>query len=206
MHPIKLITATDKGKIASDKVFFAALSIDVKDETGTTVETIRLVNNNENVTLGGLEYVAYPFNMEITYESGGQPTIRMTAQDVTRSLMTRMQLYRGGIGSSVNLMIWHEDNTSGTPDISEVFDVLSASSSDYTVTWTLGSTNLLDRQFPARRQWRDRCQWKYKSVECGYTGALATCDYTLNGANGCDVHNNVMRFGAFPGLTSARFG
>jgi len=40
----------------------------------------------------------------------------------------------------------------------------------------------------------------YKSIWCGYTGALTNCDGTYNGANGCQVHNNAGRFGAFPGI------
>jgi hypothetical protein len=29
---------------------------------------------------------------------------------------------------------------------------------------------------------------------------MATCDYTLDGANGCRAHDNEINFGAFPAL------
>lgn len=205
MHPIKLVTAADKNKIASDKAFLVALVIDIKNEQGTTVETLKLINNAEDFVFMGENYVAYPFSMDLNYEANSQPTVSLTAQDVSRALMARMQQYQGGVGSKVTMLIIHEDNTAGPADISETFDVMSASSSDYTVNWTLGSINLLDRPFPARRQAKDRCQWEYKDPDsCGYTGGLASCDFTLNGPNGCDVHNNTRFFGAQPGINSGR--
>ncbi len=50
--------------------------------------------------------------------------------------------------------------------------------------------------------WPNFCIWKYKSTQCGYTGALATCTRTLDGTNGCEAHNNQVRFGGFPGIDS----
>jgi hypothetical protein len=41
-------------------------------------------------------------------------------------------------------------------------------------------------------------------TECGYFGVLATCDHTKTGGNGCEFHDNVLRFGAFPGIPQRR--
>ena len=40
----------------------------------------------------------------------------------------------------------------------------------------------------------------YKGAQCGYAGSLTNCDGTYNGPNGCLVHDNGTRFGAFPGI------
>lgn len=50
------------------------------------------------------------------------------------------------------------------------------------------------------------CPWVYKGAECGYAGGIATCDFTLNGANGCKVHfpNANLPFGGFPGAATIR--
>lgn len=205
MHNIKLVTAVDKNKLASDKTFLVALVVDIKNYQGTTVETLRVVNNNEDVIFEGQTFIAYPFSMDINYEAGSQPTVSLTAQDVSRALMQRMQQYNGAVGSTVTMLAIHEDNLNGPAEITQAFEVISTSSADYTVTWTLGTINLLDVQFPGRKQRRDRCQWVYKGPDCGYTGALATCDFTLNGPNGCQTHNRVSRFGGFPGLNSGRY-
>jgi hypothetical protein len=47
---------------------------------------------------------------------------------------------------------------------------------------------------------RQTCVWKYKDgINCDYAGALATCDFSFNGTNGCVVH-----FGTE--MAKARFG
>lgn len=42
------------------------------------------------------------------------------------------------------------------------------------------------------------CELAYKGPECGYTGGLPTCDKTLRGANGCQIHGNSHRFPGAP--------
>lgn len=40
------------------------------------------------------------------------------------------------------------------------------------------------------------CTWVYKDPRtCGYSGGLTSCDHTLKGVNGCDVHANSHRYG-----------
>jgi phage-related protein len=41
-------------------------------------------------------------------------------------------------------------------------------------------------------------------TECGYFGILTSCDHTIDGANGCEVHDNTIRFGAEPGIPQSR--
>lgn len=191
-----------KNLIASDKTFLVCLEIDVKDieDPATVIETLYLVSNNEDITLGGNLYTCFPFQVDFKYEAGSQAQMTVTAKDVTRDLQARMQAYNGGVGFDVRMKIFHQDATNDPAEFEEQFQVINSSAADYVVTWTLGAENLLDRQFPARRQYRERCAWRYKGAECGYAGALVSCDYTLTGANGCRAHNNEYNFGGFPGL------
>lgn len=42
------------------------------------------------------------------------------------------------------------------------------------------------------------CPFLYKQLgTCNYSGGIATCDHTLTGLNGCDVHANSQHFGGF---------
>jgi lambda family phage minor tail protein L len=53
---------------------------------------------------------------------------------------------------------------------------------------------------PKRQCVANICQWVYKSTECGYSGALPTCDKTLDA---CKAHFGVyaeLPFGSFPGI------
>jgi hypothetical protein len=74
----------------------------------------------------------------------------------------------------------------------------------------------LRRAFPNGQYVKGHCMWRFNTpamqavadpagAQCGYIGALATCDLTLNGANGCRFHNNEQRMGACPGIDSVGF-
>lgn len=203
-HSFTLGSIETKNKIASDAAFLVAIEVDVRGLNDTVpVETLFLVSNNEDRILNGITYAAYPFAVEFKYEAGSQGSVKVMAKDISRDLQARMQTYNGGVGFDVRLKIFHQNNLELPPEFEEQFRVIRASSADYVVTWELGAENLLDRQFPARRQFRDRCGWAYKGAECRYSGGIATCDYTLSGSNGCKAHNNAINFGGFPGLKSA---
>ena len=88
------------------------------------------------------------------------------------------------------------------PEITEYFEVITASAENFRCSFGLGADSEVMKTFPRRRQTKDFCQWRYKGKQCGYTGALATCDLTLQGPNGCAAHNNTIRFGGYPGLNS----
>jgi hypothetical protein len=44
-------------------------------------------------------------------------------------------------------------------------------------------------------------QWDYLRVNAG---GMPTCDYTLDGANGCREHKNTLHYGGFPAIPSGR--
>jgi phage-related protein len=190
-----------KNLIASDKTFLVAIEVQVRQlNNKVPIEILHLVSNNEDMILDGVEYTAFPFQVNFNYEAGAQASMSVTAQDVSGDLQARMQEYNGGVGFLVSLRIFHQDSISSPPDFAEEFTVISSSSNDYTVNWTLGAENLLDRNFPARRQYRDRCSFSYKSADCGYVGALPVCKYNYDD---CVAHGNAPNYGGYPGLRNA---
>lgn len=202
-YNLSIVTAAQKNLIASDKAFLVCLEIDVKNITsGAFVETIYLVNNNENITVNGINYNAFAFDMSIQHESGSQPTVSLTIEDISSAVQQKMQEHGGGVGFEVRIKIFNEVNTDSEPEIVETFEVIDATAKDYVVSWTLGTENLLGKRFPNRRQLKDRCTWVFKSGDCGYTGSDTTCDYSLQGPNGCGLKNNTRNYGGFPGIKS----
>lgn len=200
-YNLSINTIREKNLIASDKAFLVCLEIDVRDIViDSIVETIYLVNNTEDVTHDSQLYSAYAFEIDLKHESGGQPTVSITIEDITRAINAKMQQYGGGVGFYVRILVISEADLDLPAEVVENFEVLSTSTSDYSITWTLGTQNLLARKFPNRRQLKDRCTWEYKGEECAYAGPESTCDYTLQGDNGCGVKNNSVRFGGFPGI------
>jgi phage-related protein len=115
-----------------------------------------------------------------------------------------MEIYGGGVGFKVVVGVLNTGRLSAPPEVQEFFEVMSASASEYVVSFTLGAENPLSKIFPRRLQVKNFCAWRYKDPStCGYSGGLSSCDLTLNGVNGCKAHNNEANFGAFPGINNA---
>lgn len=198
---LSVASVIEKNRISSDTPWLICLDIDVVDpNTASIVETLHLVRNSEAITFNGHEYQAMSFDIELKEESGSQQNIKLSIKDYTRAVQQRMQDYGGGVGFSVTVMVVNAGNLAAPAEIAEYFEVVGADSGSYTCNFTLGAENNITKTFPRRRQTKDYCQWRYKSEDCGYTGTLPSCDLSLKGANGCAAHQNVIHFGAFPGI------
>lgn len=198
---LNLSTVVDKNKVASDKAFLILFKVEVNDDAGTLVDTLYFAKNSADVVFMGNTYVASNFSLDIQVEQGTEPQIKLQAHDESKALATYIDTYDGLVKSTVTLMIVHEDLLpNGPAEIDEDFVVIEASVQEYVVSFTLGVETAVAQRFPNFRQFQNRCAWKYKGERCGYTGAMPTCDYTRDGANGCIAHNNEVNFGGFPGL------
>ncbi|MCG5512864.1 hypothetical protein [Ectothiorhodospira shaposhnikovii] len=201
---ISIATAIEKNKIASDTPFLFLLVIEVVNpDTGTTVETLRIANNNEPVSHKGNHYDPAHFELNTRNASGEIQQIQLTITDLTRAIQARMQAYGGGVGFRVTLIAINAGQPDEEPYHFERFEVTGASAKDYVVTWTLGAENPLTMNFPRRRQMRDFCPWRYKGEDCGYVGPMTECDLSLAGPKGCRAHNNEHRFGGCPAIPNA---
>lgn len=199
-------TVIDKNRIASLEAFVPMLIVDVIDHrSGDLVEKLRICRNgNEDITYQGNLYASTDFNLQHKTEIDRPAEVSLSFFDRTGVVTRYMQMYRGGAGFKVTLFFINTGNMSQPPEFQETYSVThaSANSGDYTVSFTLGMENPLALRIPRRTQRKDRCQWRYKGSECGYGGSLPSCDYSLQGPNGCSVHNNERNFGGFPGITS----
>lgn len=198
---LSVATVIEKNRIASTEAFIALLEVDVVDpETRELVETQYVARNDEPITYQGNTYIAGSFDVTIKSQSGEVPEITLSAADFSRSLQRRMQEFRGGVGFEVRFIVINTANIEQPPELHETFYVIGASAKNYFVQFILGAENPLMRRFPYHTQFADKCRWRYKSVQCGYTGTQETCDLTLQGPNGCASHNNTINFGGYPGL------
>ncbi len=200
---LSVATAIEKNRIASTVAFVVALKVDVRDPlTRQIAETYRIVNNAEDLTIQGELYTASAFTMNLTEKAGEMPTFSIDIEDITRAVESKLQPYKGGVGSDVHVYVVNSDQLDETPEYNETFKITGASSQGYKVSWKLGIDNPLSLRFPRRRMFPDQCSFKYKGPECGYTGSLSSCDLSRNGDNGCTAHYNVARFGGFPALVN----
>ena len=198
---LSMATVVEKNRIASPVAFIMLLEVDVTDTvTGAFIETLRLARNNENITYQGEVYTAVSFDFNIEEAADSVPEVTLSVKDPTRTVMARAEQHAGGVGWKVRFKFINTGNLSQPPEIEEMVYIVASKAKTFAIDFTLGAVNPLAQRFPRRLQWRDRCSWVYKGRECGYGGALVSCDYTLQGDNGCAAHGNTKNFGAFPGI------
>lgn len=197
---LNLSTIVDKNKIESDKAFILLFELVVKDYNGATVDTLRFAKNSENVIFMGNTFVAANFDIDIKLEANQEPTIAISAQDQTRALQSFIDIYDGLVNSTCKMLVVHEDSLAGPAELDEDFLITDTQVNNYVVKMNLGVETAVAQRFPNYRQFQNRCAWKYKGNRCKYAGAMPSCDYTRDGANGCIAHSNEINFGAFPGL------
>lgn len=197
---LTVATILEVNRISSDVAFVEFVEIDVKNDAGTVIETIRVCRNTENLVFQGNLYVAADFTFTVKQMAGEETSVQMSAFDPTGVLRSRMEQYEGGVGFAVRLHIVNTAALNDPPEISESFQIVGASAKGYNVSIQLGAENPLRMRFPLGLQFRDRCRFVYKGSRCKYAGALATCDYSYDGTNGCAAHANQQNFGGFRGL------
>lgn len=202
-YNLSRLNTQEKNLIASDSPYLVLLEVDVRDiTTGLTSETLYLAHNNEDVIHEGTTYNAASFSISLKVSTSSQPSMTLSVDDITGAIQERMQQHKGGVGFYVRLKVVSSIMLNEPAEINESFEVIESSANGYTIDWTLGTKNMLGKQFPNRRQLKNRCSWQYKSPECGYSGAMTSCDYSMNGDNGCLAHSNTKNFGGFPGIKS----
>ena len=176
----------EKNRLTTDGVWLLAIEAQIPDNT------LYLVNNTENVALGGKEYTAFPFSLEDITEDGKElPNVKLTVSNVTGTIQHYVEENNGLGGMKVVLRVYH----TRIPDVAEVeehFVVTGVTCDVEWVTFTLGTDFSFTRRFPPVRMMKDYCPFKFKGIECGYKGSAQKCNKTLKR---CRELGNNTRFG-----------
>ena len=180
----------EKNKVSTDGVWLLLAEIAVTGE-----DTIRLVNNNENITFQGQTYYMFPFQLSPVKESSSElSNTTLAVSNVTGAIQQIVEQYDGIVGAKVKVFAINTN----VPDYiaaEENFVVTGTTADSNNVTFKLGTDFLFTKRFPNTRILKDYCPFKYKGKRCGYTGNLETCEKTLAD---CRLHNNNVRFGGEP--------
>ena len=214
LNLLSVLANVERHKIASGEPWILLMDIEWPGNTaldpGVTQQHLRLARNLDPVTFdagdgnGPQEY--QPFNFEVgdfqVSSNGAVPTLEIKASNVMLVLQGLIEQYAGVVGANLYLYVLNAANPAGEPDLALQFTILETNSDDKLVHLKLGAPSPMRRLFPLLMYWPNFCIWKYKSTQCGYTGALPTCSRTLDGTTGCEAHNNQVRFGGFPGIDS----
>jgi|15BtaG_2_1085339.scaffolds.fasta_scaffold11492_2 phage-related protein len=192
----------------ADWAWLASISIE-NLSTGVT-DTIRVARFTETVTYSGSDYTPFPFQINELLEDvhGAQTTTEVSLIDPSGEI-TNFIRDNPITSASVILTLVFDKNQRGAATVgsrdweavlSEKYSVQGYAGNFESVTLSLGAVNFLEVKFPHRTLSRDRCSFQYKGTGCGYSGALDSCDFSLDGSNGCRTHGNEARFGGFPSI------
>ena len=195
MLSLSAAAIAEKNALGNASPFLVLLEIQLD------VDTIRVVQNTENVTWDGETWVAFPFKLSGLDEpvKGEMPRLTLQVGNASRAIQNYIEQDDGGIDRVVILRVVHAEHLDLTdPEIRQDYIVTGTKCDSTWATFTLGAANAFRRRFPQNRCMKNFCRWaKFKGTQCGYSGAATECDRTLSR---CKVLLNSERFGGFPGL------
>ena len=199
MLTISDVAKYEKNKLNSDSVFLIALDIIIPD----VVEEIHLVNNNENITWNETEYIAFPFSIEEMNEttSGEVSEFTLSVSNINNVIGNYVRKYdtyvknNGFEAISVTISVINTNNLdSATPEVQHKTVLVKPSLTRSNVIFTIGGINAYNTIVNSRML-RNACRWKFKGLQCQYSGSETKCNKTFSR---CKELNNVIRYGGFP--------
>ncbi len=189
MLTLSTASIIEKNKISSTGAWVMALELHHPEGN------ILLVNNTEDLTLGGKQYTAFPFKLEdINEDTKQMPNVKLSVANVTGTIQRLVEKNKGLTDCEVNIRIFNT-NLPDIIELEETFIINASQSKADWVVFTLGTDFSFSRRFPPVRVMKDYCPFKFKSVECGYKGYAQSCNKTLKR---CRELNNSVRFGGEP--------
>ena len=145
MRSLSAYAKREINQINSGNVYLDLLTISHPDLT----EDIRIVNNNENVTSNGLEYLAFNFRANLpTEDPDSTPSVTLSVDNVDRAITDSLMSISSP--ASIKLQVVLSD----TPDEVEIEKtnllLRMASYDALEVTGTITSDDILSQAFPAQ--------------------------------------------------------
>ena len=203
MAILSLAAQRDKFLLASGDAWLLLLDIIWNGQHMRLARNVDAVNFDAGDGNGIQTYQPFNFEFSAEYPGSGQlPTMVLKASNTMRILQGIIEQYAGLAGAIANVYVYNTAHPAGEPDLAVSTTIMKSVSTAEIVTFSLSAPNPLRQLFPKYLYRANFCMYvsQYKSIWCGYTGALNNCDGTYNGTNGCQVNNNASRFGAFPGI------
>ena len=162
---------------------------------------LRYAEWDTNITFDSLTYTKFPIkHTEIGENSTAEiDTFSVQVANVNRALQAYLETYDFR-GKKVVIKLVFADKLND-PDafIDFTFYIDTYTANESVVDFKLSSRfDLLDVKLPLGTYNRNFCRWRFKSTECGYSGAETTCDKMKQTCR--DTMDNVLRFGGFPSI------
>ncbi len=200
MIDLSPVVKVEKNKLTTNSVFLSLLEITIP----SIAETIRIVNNNEDISWRGYTWLKFPFEIEEISESAKAETSQFqikvsNVNNVIGDYIRQYDVYVKENGyepiTVVLYVVNSKDLANDTPVFSHNLVLSSPEITHFEATFTLTAKNLFRVKIPTYRMLPNSCRFKFKDALCQYAGAETTCDKTLKR---CRELGNANRYGGFP--------
>ena len=202
--PLSNQTIKDVNALGTDAIFLVLLQINIP-----SMQPEYIVNNTENITWNGNEYISFPFTYGDIDEStvASVPQVTLTMSNVNRIMERYLQDYdrylkiNGIDGNEITCIasvINTNDIDNSEPIISYETILSQPSTNATTATFEMTASSPYNKTFPPRKILKTFCTFVFKDKLCKYSGTENICDKTLDR---CRELNNSSRFGGFPGAS-----
>lgn len=201
MKTLNASLVLEKNKIASQSPWILLFELDLDGAS-----YLRLAAYPEDITFHGNTYTAFPAVIENIKENsqGKFDTLNVSVANIDRTISAYVE-NNSLLGRDVTIKIVSKDYLSdSTAYLDFTYRINKIHVSSEVATFELGHENLYLMNIPRQRYIRTKCRHAYKDSHCGYTGSKLSCDYTLDGPNGCREHDNTLNFGGAPALPYGR--
>ncbi len=195
-------TKIEKNKLNSNSVWLSMLEITIPSVS----ETLRIVNNNEDITWKGLSWLKFPFELDEISQSANAETsqFQIKVGNVKNIIGQYIRQYDAYVKTNgfepitvVLYIVNNKDLTNTTPVYSTNLILTTSNLNHLEVSFTVSARDLFRARTPQTRMFPNSCRFKFKSTFCGYTGAVTSCDKSLSR---CRQLGNSKRFGGFPAI------
>lgn len=162
---------------------------------------LRIASYATDVVYAGNTYTRGLFDFaDIAEEDGALSEVAVALANPNGAVQAMLE--DGEILNRRATIYWLPERQAGasTGALSASFYVMSATADAGLVSLQLGMWSLQDILIPHVRFDRTRCRWVFKSTECGYAGALTTCNKAFISVDGCSGRTNQASYGGWPNL------
>jgi phage-related protein len=204
-------------RLAQSAEFFWMLEVEVPSDPPSRY---RLNNTAHSVDFGvdsqgdAQTYLPHPFVVSGIAEDshGGIHSATVSASNVRRELMAAIEHFDGLIGSEARTMLAHKALLSNGEPFIEIVGIISTHrATAQSVEFVIGREDQYKTPLPLLRTNHDYCTHQpYGGLLCGYdtttSGALQTCSFLLEGANGCRAHGDAEEAAGLENRHPRRWG
>lgn len=182
----------EKNKIESTGAWLVLVTLTRPSDTSTPY--LYLVNNNEDVTINGQLYQAFPFELtDVTETSTGSlPSFTLQVSNIDRVIQKKIEedIYyyddnslksaNFGSGWDVKISVVSSLRPNDAPEIEFNAKSLNVTCDRMWANFSCGVNNPMMKQFPRQKYASNFCQRTFKDGEgCTYIGVDTSCAKTL---------------------------